>query len=54
MASRGSADHRGLLKRSSLEDEPFFILDILLLLRNRVIVGSMLEAGSECKQKIFS
>lgn len=47
VASRGSLDHRVLLGRPNPENEPFFILDILVLLRttvNRVFGGE-----SECK-----
>lgn len=38
MASGGSTDHGGFLRRPSLENELFFILNILPLLRARVIV----------------
>lgn len=38
VASRGSTDHRDRSRRSSAEHEPFFILDILLLLITRVMV----------------
>lgn len=38
MASRGSTNHRDLSRESILENEPFFILDILLLLRTRAIM----------------
>ena len=42
-ASRGSIDHKGLSKRTNPENKLFFILDILSMLRTRVItqLGSM-------------
>jgi hypothetical protein len=36
-AFRGSIDHRGLLRRSNPENDSFFMLTILLLLRTRAI-----------------
>ena len=38
IASRDSTDHVGLLRRPSLENKPFYILDILSLLKARVIL----------------
>lgn len=48
VASRGSSNHGGLLRRSSLVNELFATLDILLLLRTREIMlpGSVLQAES--------
>lgn len=48
---RGSIDSRGLLRQSNPENRPFFILEILSLLRIRTIVwlGSIFGAELQCK-----
>jgi hypothetical protein len=38
VALRGSMDHINLLRKSNRENEPFFILDILLLLKTEEIM----------------
>lgn len=50
MVSRGSMDHESLSRRLNPEDESFFVLDILLLFRVRVMVGfSSRSGGRTCK-----
>lgn len=53
---RGSTDPRGLLRRSNPENRPFFILEILSLLRIRTIVwlGSIFGAELQCKLQTAS